>query len=95
MPSSAWDRSQVREWIGDREEELARFAGHELRAARLIALVETAQRTRFVDDGTASKLLDDMYALVDLVRIGRRNTGLLRNPTPELEILFRTMETAR
>jgi hypothetical protein len=90
MPSNAWDRSQVREWITAREDELARFAGHQMPFARLSGLIEGLQRSGAISDAEAQGRLDDLYSILDLVRIGRRNTGILRNPPPEVEVLFMT-----
>lgn len=90
MQPNAWDRNQAKEWISDREDELARFAGHQMPFARLSGLIEGLRRVGAISDAEAQGRLDDLYLILDLVRIGRRNTGLLRTPTPEMEVLFMT-----
>lgn len=95
MQPNTWDRNQVKEWITAREDELARFVGHEFAFARLIGMVEGLQEVGKLSEREAQSRLDDLYHILDMVRIGRRNTGILRNPTPEVEVLYRTQEMER
>lgn len=83
----SYDRNQIKEFIGNVENDLAGFVGCEMKAARLIANISWQQDTGELNAGQATQLLDDAYSLMELVKKGRRYARWVRNPPAELEIL--------
>ena len=79
--------NEIKEWIGQVDDDSLRFWRHEFKYARLVGFVEGQRQMGYVAEAEAQKLLIDLHDLFDLIAIGHRYVRYCRKPPAELEIL--------
>lgn len=86
--NAAFDRNQIKEFIGSIENDAALFIGAEFHAARLIGFVSRQRELGEVGDDAAAQLINDAHHLVTLAKIGHRYVKLVRKPSAEMRIMI-------
>lgn len=87
LANQKFDRNQIKEFICNREDDIALFIGFEFNAARIIANI-----SRQVEDGALSQaagkqLLEDAYHLGRLAKLGYKYAKWARNPPAEMAMM--------
>lgn len=85
--TTAFDRSQIKEYIGRVENDAAEFIGAEFQVARLVGNISQQRELGEISEERASQLLDDALHLGRLAKIGHRYVKLARNPSAEIRIM--------